>query len=132
MPVTSLCDMLKINSSELSVRLAFLGLTEPELSNRAKVVDVIVKDVGEIIDEFYAHLLQYPELRRYAENPETSGRLKRMLRTYLLDLANRPDRLDYVEPRLGIGYTHERIGLKHKWHLGAYATLFCQKPHLSL
>ena len=124
MPVTTLCDMLQITGSELSSRLAFLGLTEDEVAMRAKIVDVIAKDLDEIIEEFYAHLLRYAELRRYLDEPEALGRLKLMLRKYLRDLAEPPNQLDYAEARLRIGYTHERIGLKQKWYLGAYAKLF--------
>ena len=124
MPVTTLCDMLQITSSELNARLAFLGLTEDELAKRSKIVNVIGEDLEEIINEFYAHLLEYADVRRYLDEPGTLDRLKGMLRVYLLDLAHRPDQLDYVEARLRIGYTHERIGLKQKWYLGAYAKLF--------
>ena len=51
-------------------------------------------------------------------------RLKGSQRRYLLSLGQLGDDVEYAETRLRVGLTHERVGLKQKWYLGAYHKLF--------
>ena len=77
-----------------------------------------------MIGEFYDHLLQFEELRGILSDPKLVERLKVSQRQYLLSLGQLGDYVEYAEARLRIGLTHERVGLKQKWYLGAYHKLF--------
>ena len=120
----SLCDQLQITAEELRTRLAFLSFGEQDGRNLVEIRDVIVSHVDEIIGEFYDHLLQFEELRGILSDATLVERLKGAQRRYLLSLGQLGDDVGYAEARLRIGLTHERVGLKQKWYLGAYHKLF--------
>jgi len=120
----SLCDQLQITVEELQTRLAFLSFGEQDGQNLVEIRRVIASHVDEIIGEFYDHLLQFEELRGILSDPKLVERLKGSQRQYLLSLGQLGDAAGYAEGRLRIGFTHERVGLKQKWYLGAYHKLF--------
>jgi hypothetical protein len=120
----SFCEQLKITDEELIHRRAFLGLTDQDHERLAKIRTLLKEEVGEIVEEFYAHFLKFPDLGRFLADPETVTRLKHTLKTYLLTLGSESDDIDYCENRLRMGFTHERIGLAQKWYLGAYGKLY--------
>lgn len=120
----SLCDQLQITAEELQTRLAFLSFSEQDGRNLVEIRDVICSCVDKLIGEFYDHLLQFEELRGILSDPTLVERLKGSQRQYLLSLGQLGDYVEYAEARLRIGLTHERVGLKQKWYLGAYHKLF--------
>ena len=120
----TLCDQLQITAEELQARLKFLSFNEQDGRNLAEIRDVIVSRIDEMIGEFYDHLLQFEELRVILSDPTLVERLKGSQRQYLLSLGQLGDYVEYAEARLRIGLTHERVGLKQKWYLGAYHKLF--------
>lgn len=119
-----LCDQLQITAEELQTRLAFLSFGEQDGRNLVEIHDVISSHVDEIIGAFYDHLLQFEELRGILSDAKLVERLKGTQRQYLLSLGHLGDGVEYAEARLRIGLTHERVGLKQKWYLGAYHKLF--------
>ncbi|MBX3236018.1 MAG: diguanylate cyclase [Nitrospiraceae bacterium] len=121
---TSLSRRLRITPEELRDRLAFLGFGAEDRRLLPHLADVIRDALPELIDEFYRHLLQFDPMQRLLTDPARLDRLKQAQREYLLSLGELPDRPDYVERRLRIGLTHERVGLDQKWYLGAYSTMF--------
>lgn len=114
-----LCD-----ASEIQVRRAFLNLQADDHHNLDILRGLIAEEVDGIIAEFYAHLAEFAELRRFVADPMLHEHLKQTQRQYLLSLGQGADKPAYFEDRLRIGRTHERVGLPPKWYLGAYATLF--------
>ena len=120
----SLSDQLQITAIELQTRLAFLSFGDQDGLNLVEIRDVIASHIDEIIREFYGHLLQFEELRGILSDPTLVERLKGSQRQYLLSLGQLGDDVEYAEGRLRIGLTHERVGLKQKWYLGAYHKLF--------
>ena len=120
----SLCDQMQITAAELQTRLAFLSFGEQDGRNLVEIRAVISSCVDELIGEFYVHLLQFEELRGILSDPKLVERLKGSQRQYLLSLGQLGDDVEYAESRLRIGLTHERVGLKQKWYLGAYHKLF--------
>ena len=119
-----LCDRLQITEEELQTRRAFLSFSAQDRQNLVEIHDVISSHVDEIIGEFYDHLLRFEELRGILSDPKLVERLKGSQRQYLLSLGQPGDDVEYAEGRLRIGLTHERVGLKQKWYLGAYHKLF--------
>ncbi len=125
MPVTrSLCDQLQITAAELQTRRAFLSFGELDAQNLVEIHDVIASHIDELTGEFYGHLLQFEELREILSDRKLVDRLKWAQRRYLLSLGQSADGVEYAEGRLRVGLTHERVGLKQKWYLGAYNKLF--------
>ncbi|OGW49410.1 MAG: hypothetical protein A2V62_00850 [Nitrospirae bacterium RBG_19FT_COMBO_58_9] len=120
----SLCDELQITAEELQSRLAFLSFDAQDGRNLVEIREVISSRIDEMIGAFYDHLLQFEELRGILSDPTLVERLKGSQRRYMLSLGQSADCVEYAEGRLRIGYTHERVGLKQKWYLGAYSKLF--------
>ena len=120
----SLCDQLRITGEELQTRLAFLSFGKEDRRNLVEIHEEISSHIDEIIGEFYDHLLQFEELRVILSDVKLVERLKGTQRQYLLSLGLSADCVEYAEGRLRIGLTHERVGLKQKWYLGAYHKLF--------
>lgn len=120
----SLCDQLQITSEEMQTRLAFLSFGDQDGRNLGEIRDVIASHVDGLVGKFYDHLLQFNELRGILSDATLVERLKGSQRRYLLSLGQFGDAAGYAEARLRIGLTHERVGLKQKWYLGAYHRLF--------
>jgi diguanylate cyclase (GGDEF)-like protein len=120
----SLCGQLQVTEEELQTRLLFLSFGQQDRKNLIEIHEAISSHVDEIIEEFYDHLLQFEELRGILSDPNLVERLKGSQRRYLLSFGQLGDGVEYAEGRLRIGLTHERVGLKQKWYLGAYHKLF--------
>ena len=113
-------SILKLDEAELASRRAFFALTDEDLARLASLRPLAEKITDAIVEEFYALLLSHPETTKFFADEATIRRVKRTQREYFLGLfAGRCD-LAYVEDRLRVGATHERIGLAPKWYLGAY------------
>ena len=120
----SLCDQLRITGKELETSLGFLSFGEQDRRNLVEIREVISSHIDELIGEFYDHLLQFEELRVILSDAKLVERLKGTQRQYLLSLGLSAGCVEYAEGRLRIGLTHERVGLKQKWYLGAYHKLY--------
>jgi signal transduction histidine kinase len=78
--------------------------------------------VDGIVEQFYEHLLAFPELRDIlVRDPGRIERLKRLQRAYFLTLTEGVVDDAYVESRLRIGNAHQEIGLEPTWYIGAFA-----------
>jgi rsbT co-antagonist protein RsbR len=112
--------ILKLDEAELKSRRAFFELGDDDLERLASLRPFAERVTDAIVDEFYALLLGHAETKKFFPDDATVRRVKRTQREYFLGLfAGRCD-LAYVEDRLRVGSTHERIGLSTKWYLGAY------------
>lgn len=120
----SLCRQFQITRQEIETRRAFLGFTALDEENLERIRSVVEGEADSLVEDFYAHLLGFAELNRFLSDKPTLDRLKGTLKQYLLNLGRGSDSDAYFEERLRIGLAHERVGLKQKWYLGAYAKLF--------
>jgi diguanylate cyclase (GGDEF)-like protein len=115
---------LDITSDEVQRRLEFLGFGEQDRRNLPSLAAVVRESLSTLIDEFYRHLLKFDQLGAILAEPGRLDRVKHAQRRYLLSIGQPPDQAEYLELRLHIGLTHERVGLDQKWYLGAYSTMF--------
>lgn len=104
--------------------LDFFRLDESDLEALAGLRDAFEGSADRLVDEFYQHLLRFPETQRLLRNAAVRDRLLEQQRLYLLSLTEPFIGEDYIRSRIRIGTTHERIGLDTKWYLGAYALYF--------
>jgi rsbT co-antagonist protein RsbR len=74
-----------------------------------------------VIEEFYEHLLAFEESRTFFKDPAILQRVKGAQKKYFLELTQGTYDQSYVESRLKIGLTHERIKLPVKLYLGMYS-----------
>ena len=78
--------------------------------------------VDRIVEDFYAHLLHFPELAQFLHaEPGRLERLKGLQRAYFLQLSEGRFDADYFESRLRVGHAHQELGIRPAWYIGAFA-----------
>jgi rsbT co-antagonist protein RsbR len=112
--------VLKLDEAELRSRRAFFELTDDDLARLASLRPFAEKHTDAIVEDFYKLLLTHFETKKFFPDELVVRRVKRTQREYFLGLFAGKCDLAYVEDRLRVGSTHERIGLSTKWYLGAY------------
>ena len=115
--------------SDIRRHMKFLGLSERSDPFIERIHKAIDKDINEIIADFYDHLNEFPELDTFLSTPGIVAHLKHVQRQHLLELGLRMTWPDYTEGLVDIGATHERIGLRQEWYLGAHTKLFELMAH---
>jgi len=111
---------LKIDDEELRARRAFCELGDEDLRRLASLRPFAEKHTADIVEAFYALLLSHDQTRKFFPDEATIRRVKRTQSEYFLGLFEGRCDATYVEDRLRVGTTHERIGLSPKWYLGGY------------
>jgi rsbT co-antagonist protein RsbR len=111
---------LKLDEAELRSRRAFCELTDDDLAKLRGLRPFAEKHTAQFVDRFYDLLLGHEHTRKFFPDDATVARVKRTQREYFLGLFDGRCDLAYVEDRLRVGFTHERIGLAPTWYLGAY------------
>lgn len=112
--------ILKLDEAELVNRRAFFEISDEDLARLASLRGFAEKHTATIVDEFYELLLGHTDTKKFFPDHATVQRVKNAQRDYFLGLFTGRCDLAYVEDRLRVGTTHERIGLSTKWYLGAY------------
>lgn len=111
---------LNLSEQERQLRKAYLDFTEKDIALLGELKDLIHRHADEIIDSFFGHLLQFKEIRSFLPDEETVERVKCTQKAYLLMLVEGNYDEKYVEHRLKVGKTHDRIDLHPNWYIGAY------------
>jgi rsbT co-antagonist protein RsbR len=113
---------LGFDAQELASRRFYFQLTDEDLSRLAALRSFAEKHNDAIVDAFYDELLlKHPESRLFFTDKAALQRAITAQKRYFLELFSGACDLDYVENRLRVGTTHQRIGVAPKWYLGAYA-----------
>jgi signal transduction histidine kinase len=102
-------------------RLAYLDIGEQDIALLRELRPVFEKHADSLVDSFYRHLLSFSETRNLLRDPVVKQRLLAKQREYLISLGGPALDPAYYEDRRQIGLTHERIGLRAHWYLGAYS-----------
>lgn len=106
---------------DIDKRKAFLRFEEEDAERLASMRDLAERHLDGVIDVFYDHLQSFPSTARHLQDAQRVKRLKRTQSSYFLELMDGVYDEAYMESRLRIGRTHERIGLGPEWYLGGYA-----------
>jgi rsbT co-antagonist protein RsbR len=122
---------LKLDESELRARRTYFEIRDDDLERLATLRPFGVKHLDDIIEAFYRFILEQPESRVFFADDGTVQRVKRLQKEYFLGLFSGVLDLKYIENRLRVGATHERIGMPLRVYLGAYA-LYLRLLHAKL
>src|ERR1035441_5402785 len=106
------------------LRLRFLSLTERDEQLLKALRPLFEKHVDAVEDQFYDHLLSFPETAQLLHDRTTVERLKKLQHDYLMRLTEGNFDDAYLADRLRVGQTHERVGLSPRWYLIAYSQYF--------
>ena len=114
-----LTEYFGIGNREQTQRKQFIWFAEEDAAILRRMLPLIQKHAGDIVEQFYAQLLKFPETRCLFNDEALLKRLKGAQQTYLIELFQGEYGEEYFEKRLQIGVAHERIGLTPKWYLGS-------------
>ncbi len=109
-----------ITPQEVSRRRDFLEFTETDIQKLSVIREFSKENVTEIVEEFYKHLLSFPETRAFFQDPKLLNRVKTSQTEYFLQHTAGSYGDEYVKSRLRIGRIHQNIGLKFDTYLGSY------------
>jgi len=119
--ISSLMQEIGIDDAEITQRQAFLSLDANDAASLREVHAVLATHRDELIEVFYQHLLQFPEIRPLLGDESRLERLKRAQMDYFDQLTQGSYDAGYVENRLHVGVVHQRVGLTPKWYMSAYS-----------
>lgn len=125
-----------VEEMERSVILDFSDY--PDLANQLSIIDLTRRDlaVAKVIQPFIAEHLEtitanyYNEIRKEAsllkiiDDNSSVERLKKTLTRHIYEMFDGKIDCEYVKQRNTIAHVHVRIGLKTKWYMGAFQSLF--------
>jgi rsbT co-antagonist protein RsbR len=115
-------NRLGFTEQELSSRRAYFQLTDEDLKRLAALRPFAERHNDAIVEAFYQELLlKHTESRLFFTDQATLQRAITAQKRYFLELFSGVCDLNYMENRLRVGTTHQRIGVAPKWYLGAYA-----------
>jgi len=129
----NLCSLLAIDETNLAARRAFLRIGPEECALLTKLLPWAERVAPRLTHEFYDWQFTFPATRTFFEHmARAKGTSLESLRAnleqaqagYFVGLfrgAREGYGLNYLEGRLHIGETHDRIDLPLKWYLGSYA-----------
>lgn len=118
--VESAMAELGLDASEIARRKAYLSFGAEDVRLLRERHGQLHAARARFIDSFYAHLLRFDSTRKLIATPELQARLRHKQSDYFDGLSGGEYGADYVQDRLRVGLTHQRVGLDAQWYLGAY------------
>lgn len=118
--------MIQLHQFSLDESVRLLRMDGEQLALLQEIRGVIEKDVEEIVNSFYAHVMTIPGLKGIIDQFSTVEKLKITMKKYLLSLF--PDKIDeeFMQWRVTIGEVHKRVNLPPFYYLSANQ-LFCDE-----
>ena len=115
---------LGLDADRLAERLSFYEISARDEDLLARISDVCDPRLDDVIADFYAHLLRFPQLEELLRGaPGRVARLQGMQKEYFRQLTRGRLDADYAESRLRVGHAHQRIGLRPEWYIGGFSRL---------
>jgi signal transduction histidine kinase len=121
-PRDLLREFKNLDEEERQERLAFFELGRDDERELQALHGFAAANVDQMVGEFYAHLLRFPELEELLKSePDRIAKLQGLQRDYFMSLTDGRLDADYFEDRLRVGNAHQRIGLRPVWYIGAFS-----------
>ncbi|MDR6554934.1 globin-coupled sensor protein [Paenibacillus qinlingensis] len=111
--------MIKVQPERQKL-ITYIGLKNEDLQLLKSKAEAFQLIVNLLVDELYADIINWPELRELIEKHSTLERLKETQRWYFMSMTSGVIDDEFISKRLYIGNVHSRIGLTTSWYLGTY------------
>lgn len=102
---------------------AYLGLDLEDAARLAALWLLVSPQVPGIVDRFYERVLRHPDAAGVFEDKAQVQRLKRTMGRWLEELLLGPHDADYAMRRRAIGRRHVKVGLAHRYMVGAMSVM---------
>ncbi len=119
-PFFSISALTNIDAAEILARMDFLEFGEADIEYLKELHAYLESEGFSFSDEFYQHILHFPELQTLIVDDAILVRLKLSQRAYFRRLISGDYGPGYVEDRLQVGAVHHQAGMTPKWYIGAY------------
>ena len=106
---------------DMDARKSFLMISRDDEKRMAAMKPVGEKNIDGMLENLYAHFQKYPETRSFLQSDKHVNNLKNAQKKFFMALLGGQYDDEYMEARLSVGRTHERIGLEPQWYIGAYS-----------
>ncbi len=111
----------------IAERIKFLEIDSGAAREIRKAKEIIEPAIEGMLDRFYEHLLDEPELRKLFADSDSVARARAGQRSHWLNsLFNGNYDNDYFERAEQIGRAHARVGLTPNWYIGGYCQMLGQ------
>jgi diguanylate cyclase (GGDEF)-like protein len=128
---SSLLAEIGVDDADLILRKKFLSFGKEDFALLRELHDVLEDKSSELIEVFYEHLLQFPEIQPLLGDAARLERLKQAQMDYFDQLTQGEYDHAYVGNRLHVGVVHQRVGLTPKWYMSAYCKYMSEvMPHV--
>ncbi|MGN7610764.1 GGDEF domain-containing protein [Magnetococcales bacterium HHB-1] len=120
----TLAQQLKLTDRRIEERKKLFRLTEEDTRNLLTAKPYIESKLDHVIDAFYQQQLRHSEVQLVIGDAETMERLKKTLKTYILEMFSGVYDSIYVNSRLRVGKIHKRIGVPPALYMSAVQILW--------
>ncbi|MGB3050346.1 MAG: protoglobin domain-containing protein [Polyangiales bacterium] len=107
--------------SQIEERIQFLQVDESTLLALRQMQHLFEVSIDDLLEDFYAHILQRPELKSLFANQEVVARARSAQKSHWLNTLFSKNlgkaQFDRAEQ---IGLAHVRVGLTPSWYMGGY------------
>ena len=113
---------LGLSDEEIQVRKRWLKLEQSDEDLIKKdITKLIAGHLDELMDNVKNHFGGLEETRSFFADDDTLERVQSLQRQYFASLAKGSYGLEYVENRLALGNSDDRMDLEPQWYIGAYS-----------
>ncbi len=107
-------------STDREARLSFLKIDSQACQNLQEISPVLETQLDKVLDEFYNHIFQWPELKaKFPNEARVTYAKKAQAEHWKMLFSGRFDSL-YMERITVVGKTHEQKAIEPRFYLGGY------------
>ncbi|WP_312469709.1 globin-coupled sensor protein [Neobacillus sp.] len=115
---------LDSNQSELQKQLSIIELTTRDLAIAKTIQPFLNEHLDLIVTNYYNSIQLEPSLKKIINENSTVERLKVTLKKHIFELFDGKIDDKFILQRNQVAHVHVRIGLKTKWYMAAFQSLF--------
>ncbi len=104
-------------------RLDFIGIDQATRASLRELRPLIASTLPGILDQFYAHVIKYPEIARLFPNEAIIRHAKEAQIKHWMTIAAAAFDSSYVQSVTRIGQAHNRLGLEPRWYIAGYSMI---------
>ncbi|MBX9688757.1 MAG: globin-coupled sensor protein [Candidatus Obscuribacterales bacterium] len=112
---------LQLPNNDINKLKSFFGINKEDEKLMAGLQNFAAKSSAGLIEKFYKHILGEPETQKYFTDPRILERARQAQILLFEQMTSGKYDADYLENRLLVGSTHNRINLPPKWYIGSFA-----------
>ncbi|WP_052343568.1 protoglobin domain-containing protein [Bacillus massiliigorillae] len=109
---------------DLQKQIQMIDLRYEDLQIVHCIRDTVVQHIDDLVNEFYKIIAVESSLIEIIQNHSSIDRLKRTLRQHIIELFDGHIDEQFINKRKIIAEVHVQIGLKPKWYMSAFQSIF--------